>query len=54
MSCPLDAGSGMGGLVARAAIALGAPNLGKVVMLAPPNHGSFSVVQSMRGSHWVF
>ena len=44
---------GMGGLVARAAIALGAPNLGKVVMLAPPNHGSFSVVQSMRGSHWV-
>ncbi len=42
-----------GGLVARAAGVAGAENLGKVIMLGPPNHGSFSVVQALRGSHWL-
>ena len=43
----------MGGLVTRAATILGAPNLGKVILLGTPNHGSFTVVQGIRGRHWL-
>ncbi len=43
----------MGGLVARAAIHRGAPNLRKVIMLGTPNHGTFAVVQGIRGAHWM-
>jgi pimeloyl-ACP methyl ester carboxylesterase len=46
-------GHSFGGLVSRAAIAMGAPNVGKVVMLGTPNHGLFSVVQGIRGNHWM-
>jgi hypothetical protein len=42
-----------GALVARAAAAVGTPNLGKVVMLAPSNQGLFAMVQAIRGSHWA-
>ena len=43
----------LGSLVARAAAVVGTPNLGKVIMMGPPNHGSLSAVQGIRGSHWV-
>jgi pimeloyl-ACP methyl ester carboxylesterase len=43
----------LGGLVARAAAALGTPNLGRVIMMGPPNHGSLAAVQGIRGTHWV-
>ena len=43
----------LGGLVARAAAVLGTPNLGKVIMMGPPNRGSLAAVQGIRGSHWV-
>jgi hypothetical protein len=42
----------VGGLVTRAAILTGAPNLGKVIMLGTPNRGTFTVVQGIRGQHW--
>jgi hypothetical protein len=42
-----------GGLVTRAAIAVGAPKLGKVIMLAVPNQGTFAAVQGFRGNHWL-
>jgi pimeloyl-ACP methyl ester carboxylesterase len=43
----------MGGLVARAAIAEGAPKLARLVMLGTPNHGSFAPVQALRAVHPV-
>ncbi len=43
----------LGGLVARAAAVVGTPNLGKVIMMGPPNHGSLAAVQGIRGNHWV-
>jgi pimeloyl-ACP methyl ester carboxylesterase len=43
----------LGGLVARAAAMVGTPNLGKVIMMGPPNHGSLAAVQGIRGNHWV-
>ena len=42
-----------GGLVCRAAIAAGALNVGKVIMLGTPNHGSWATVQGLRGRHWL-
>ena len=42
-----------GGLVARAAVQLGAPGVGQVIMLAAPNRGSFDVMAGIRGNHWV-
>lgn len=41
----------MGGLVARAALKQGAKNLGTVVMMGTPNHGSYSPVLALRGVH---
>jgi pimeloyl-ACP methyl ester carboxylesterase len=38
----------MGGLVTRAAVALKAPKIKRVVMLGTPNHGSFAPVQVLR------
>ncbi len=40
----------MGGLVARAAMKLGA-TVKRLVMLGTPNHGSFSPVMALRGTH---
>ena len=42
-----------GGLVARAALRAGAAGVGKVIMMGTPNHGSFEVMQGIRGNHWV-
>jgi pimeloyl-ACP methyl ester carboxylesterase len=42
-----------GGLVARSALLHGAENLGKIVMLGTPNHGTFSTIQGIRGDHWL-
>lgn len=42
-----------GGLVARAALLSGAPRVGKVIMVGTPHHGSFEVIQGLRGTHWV-
>jgi hypothetical protein len=42
-----------GALVARAAAVAGTPNLGKVVMLGPTNHGVCDMVQALRGTHWA-
>jgi CHAT domain-containing protein/pimeloyl-ACP methyl ester carboxylesterase len=41
----------MGGLVARAALKQGASNIGTVVMMGTPNHGSYSPVLAFRGVH---
>ena len=46
----------MGGLVARAALArkkshAGVKRIARVVMLGPPNHGSFAPVQALRGTY---
>jgi hypothetical protein len=41
----------MGGLVARAAIHKRKLNLGKLVMLGTPNHGSFAAVQVIRATY---
>ncbi len=46
-------GHSMGALVARAATLQGAADLGKVILLGPPNQGTFTVVQGIRGTHWV-
>ena len=43
----------VGGLVTRAATVVGAPNLGKVIMLGTPNGGTFAAVQGIRGKHWM-
>jgi len=43
----------MGGLVARSAIAHGAPNIKRMIMLGTPNHGSFAPVQALRGTYPV-
>jgi pimeloyl-ACP methyl ester carboxylesterase len=42
-----------GGLVARHALLQGASNLGKIIMLGTPNHGTFTTVQGIRGDHWL-
>lgn len=39
----------MGGLVSRAALKVGMPNIGRVVMLGTPNRGSFSPVEVLQG-----
>ncbi len=41
----------MGGLVARAALALGAAKVKRLVMLGTPNYGSFAPVQALRGTY---
>ena len=41
----------MGGLVARAALKQGAPNMGTVVMMGTPNFGSYAPVHAFRGVH---
>ena len=41
----------MGGLVARMALAKGAPKVKNAIMLGTPNHGSFSPVMAFRGTH---
>jgi pimeloyl-ACP methyl ester carboxylesterase len=43
----------MGGLVARAAIALEAPKIKRLIMLGTPNHGSFAPVQAIRAVYSV-
>jgi pimeloyl-ACP methyl ester carboxylesterase len=43
----------MGGLVARAALQEQPANLGRIIMLGTPNHGSFSPVQAFRGTHSI-
>jgi len=44
----------MGGLVGRAALALGAaPHVERVVLLGTPNCGSFAAVQALRGTYAV-
>jgi pimeloyl-ACP methyl ester carboxylesterase/O-acetyl-ADP-ribose deacetylase (regulator of RNase III) len=40
----------MGGLVARAALKLGAPKVSRLVMLGTPNHGSFLASQAIRAT----
>jgi len=42
-----------GGLVTRAAMLAGANNVGRVIMLGTPNHGTYTTLQGIRGSHWV-
>lgn len=42
-----------GALVARAAVALDPPDLGRVIMLGPTNQGTFAMVQALRGAHWA-
>jgi pimeloyl-ACP methyl ester carboxylesterase len=42
-----------GCLVARAVAVAGTPNLGRVIMVGASNDGSFSMVQAIRGNHWV-
>lgn len=42
-----------GGLVTREALRQGATNLGKIILLGTPNHGTFSTVQGIRGDHWL-
>jgi len=41
----------MGGLVARAAIAKGAPKVVRLIMLGTPNFGSFVPIQALRGTY---
>jgi pimeloyl-ACP methyl ester carboxylesterase len=41
----------MGGLVSRAAIKLGVPKLGRLVMLGTPNRGSFNPAMLVRGTY---
>jgi pimeloyl-ACP methyl ester carboxylesterase len=43
----------MGGLVARQAIAQGASNIGRLVMMGTPNHGSFVPVLALRGIYGI-
>ncbi len=43
----------MGGMVARACLKHAPANLGRIVMLGTPNHGSFVPVQIVRGVHSV-
>jgi pimeloyl-ACP methyl ester carboxylesterase len=43
----------MGGMVARAALKHAPQNLGRIVMLGTPNHGSYVPVQIVRGVHSV-
>jgi len=44
----------MGGLVARAAAALGAASsLSKLILLGTPNGGTYAAAQGIRGTHWV-
>jgi pimeloyl-ACP methyl ester carboxylesterase len=43
----------MGGLVARAAIALRAPKIKRLIMLGTPNHGAFAPVQAIRAVYSV-
>ena len=43
----------MGGMVARAALSHAPDNLGRMVMLGTPNHGSFVPLQIVRGTHSV-
>jgi pimeloyl-ACP methyl ester carboxylesterase len=42
-----------GGLVTRFALLQGATNLGRMILLGTPNHGTFSTVQGIRGEHWL-
>ena len=42
-----------GGLVARSALVQGAGNLGKIILLGTPNHGTFTTIQGIRGDHWL-
>jgi pimeloyl-ACP methyl ester carboxylesterase len=41
----------MGGLVARAALKKGLPQVKRLIMLGTPNYGSFAVPQALRGKH---
>jgi pimeloyl-ACP methyl ester carboxylesterase len=43
----------MGGLVARAALKRGLPQVKRLVMLGTPNYGSFAVPQALRGTYSV-
>ena len=42
---------GTGGLVARMALAAGAPGVKQAILLGTPNHGTFAAVQLLRGIH---
>lgn len=41
----------MGGLLARAALQVGSSNVTRLVQLGSPNHGSFALVQALRGCY---
>jgi pimeloyl-ACP methyl ester carboxylesterase len=41
----------MGGLVSRAALRKGLPQVKRLIMLGTPNFGSFSIPQALRGTH---